>query len=492
MEKLRVIGGQAEGISAVEARVPPHDLDAEGAVISAVMVDPAALDKVNEFLKPEHFYSEAHRRIFEACVDLASAGRPVDVVQVATWLRDRERLAQVGGMAYLTEVLNTAPAVANVTAYGKTIHEKWRVRQLILTCQRVTAQGYAGYGEAQTFIDGAEQSVYDIARTRESSNVYMLRDVMRETFKKIEKANARGRRITGIATGFDRYDRVTSGLHDGELTIVAARPGMGKTSLVLNMAANVASPQQLESAHDPNERWEEPGYGVVVFSLEMPREQIVNRMLCSEAKVDVSRVRTGMLTPSDWSKLTQAASHLGSLGIWVDDTPALGLLELRSKVRRLQAEYDRFDEASGEKKQRIGLVMVDYLQLMHGRENAASREQEISEISRGLKQLAKELNLPVIALSQLNRAVETRGEKSKRPQLSDLRESGAIEQDADNICFIYRDDYYNKETADRNVAELIVAKQRNGPTETVKVRFDAQYTRFDNLAEGEHDELERS
>jgi replicative DNA helicase len=486
VEKLRVIGGQAEGISAVEGRVPPHDLDAEGAVISAVMVDPGALDKVNEFLKPEHFYSEAHRRIFEACVELSSTGRPVDVVQVATWLRDRERLAQVGGMAYLTEVLNTAPAVANVTAYGKTIHEKWRVRQLILTCQRVTSQGYAGYGEAQSFIDGAEQAVYDIARTRESSSVYMLRDVMRDTFKKIEKANARGRRITGIATGFDRYDRMTSGLHDGELTIVAARPGMGKTSLVLNMAANVASPQQLESAHDPNERWEEPGYGVVVFSLEMPREQIVNRMLCSEAKVDVSRVRTGMLTPSDWSKLTQAASHLGSLSIWVDDTPALALLELRSKVRRLQADYDRVDEATGEKKQRIGLVMVDYLQLMRGRENANSREQEISEISRGLKQLAKELSLPVIALSQLNRAVETRGEKSKRPQLSDLRESGAIEQDADNICFIYRDEYYNKETADRTVAELIIAKQRNGPTDTVRVKFDAQYTRFENLNEGEY------
>jgi replicative DNA helicase len=475
-------------VAPIEARVPPHDLDAEAAVLSAVMVDPAALDKVNEFLKPEHFYSEAHRRIFEAAVELSSSGRPVDVVQVGTWLRDRERLAQVGGMAYLTEVLNSAPAVANVVAYGRTIHEKWRVRQLILTCQRVTAQGYAGYGEAQTFIDGAEQAVYDIARTRESTSVQLLRDVMREAFKRIEKANARGARITGIPTGFDRYDRITSGLHDGELTIVAARPGMGKTSLVLNMACNVASPQQLESAHDPNERWEEPGHGVVVFSLEMPREQIVNRMLCSEAKVDVSRVRTGMLTPSDWSKLTQAASHLGSLNVWVDDTPSLSILELRSKVRRLQAEFDRADAASGEKKQRIGLVVVDYLQLMRGRENAASREQEISEISRGLKQLAKELTLPVIALSQLNRAVETRGEKSKRPQLSDLRESGAIEQDADNICFIYRDDYYNKETAERNVAELIVAKQRNGPTDTVRVRFDAQYTRFDNLAEGEYEE----
>jgi replicative DNA helicase len=487
VEKLRVLGGQSQEPLAVESRVPPHNLDAEAAVLSAVMVDPLALDKVNEFLRPEHFYSEAHRRIYEASVELSAQGRPVDVVQVATWLRDHERLAQVGGMAYLTEVLNAAPAVANVVAYGRTIHEKWRVRQLILACQRVTAQGYAGYGEAQEFIDSAEQAVYEIARTPESSSVHLLRDVMQETFRRITKATERGARIIGIATGFDRYDRLTSGLHDGELTIVAARPGMGKTSLVLNMAVNVASPQQLESARDPNERWEEPGYGVVVFTLEMPREQIVNRMLCSEARVDVSRVRTGMLTPSDWGKLTQAAAHLANLSVWVDDTPALSILELRSKVRRLQAEFDRVDAATGEKKQRIGLVVVDYLQLMRGRENAQSREQEISEISRGLKQLAKELSLPVMALSQLNRAVETRGEKSKRPQLSDLRESGAIEQDADNICFIYRDDYYNKETADRNVAELIIAKQRNGPTDSVRVRFDAQFTRFDNLADGDFD-----
>jgi replicative DNA helicase len=487
VEKLRVIGGQLqEPISAAEGRVPPHDIGAEAAVLSSVMVDPLALDKVCEFLKPEHFYSEAHRRTFEACVELSAEGKPVDLVQVATWLRDRERLAQVGGVAYLTEVLNAAPAVANVAAYAKTIHEKWRIRQLLLACQRVTAQGYAGYGDAQQFIDSAEQAVYDIARTRESNAVRTLKEVMRETFERIDKANARGARITGIPTGFDRYDRITSGLHDGELTIVAARPGMGKTSFVLNVAANVASPQQLESARDPNDRWEEPGLGVVVFSLEMPREQICNRMLCSEARVDVSKVRTGMLTPSDWSKLTQAATHLASLSVWIDDSAALSILELRSKVRRLQAEFDRVEAGTGEKKQRIGLVVVDYLQLMKGRDGAPSREQEISEISRGLKQLAKELSLPVIALSQLNRAVETRGEKSKRPQLSDLRESGAIEQDADNICFLYRDDYYNKETADRNIAELIVAKQRNGPTDTVRVRFEPQYTRFDDLADGEY------
>jgi replicative DNA helicase len=474
----------------MEARVPPHDLDAEAAVLSAILVDRLAFDKVSEFLAPEYFYSEAHRRIYEACRELASGGKPIDVVQVSTWLRDRDRIAQVGGMAYLTDVLNAAPAVANVTAYAQTVQEKWRVRQLILACERVAAQGYVGYGEAQSFIDNAEQQVYTIARTREGSSMRSLKESIYEAFSNITKANARGSRITGTSTGFSRYDRMTSGLHNGELTIVAARPGMGKTSLVLNMAVNVASPQQLESARDPNERWEEPGYGVVVFSLEMPREQIVNRLLCSEAKVDVSKLRTGMLQPADWNNLTRAAARLNNLKIWVDDTPVLSVLDVRSKVRRLQAEFDRADEAGGEKKQRIGLVVIDYLQLMRGSDNAASREQEISEISRGLKQLAKELSLPVIALSQLNRSVETRSEKSKRPQLSDLRESGAIEQDADNICFIYRDYYYNKDTADRAVADLIIAKQRNGPTGTVKVRFDAAYTRFDNLAEGEYDEAE--
>ena len=491
MEKLRVLSGvERDNLPSIEGRVPPHDLEAEAAVLSAVMLDQQALDKVNEFLRPEHFYSEAHRRIYEACVELSLRGQAPDVVQIGSWLRDHDRLSQVGGMAYLTQVLDAAPAVANVASYGRTIHEKWRIRNLIVACQRVVAQGYGGYGEAQHFIDGAEQAVYDIARTEQSNTVRTMKELVRDAFERIDRAAKRGVRLTGTPTGFDRYDRLTSGLHDGELTIVAARPGMGKTSLVLNMAVNVASPQQYEKADDPNDRWEEPGHGVVVFSLEMPREQLVQRMLCSEARVDVGRLRTGMLSPSDWDKLTPAASHLSSLSIWIDDSPALGILELRSKVRRLQAEVDRVDPESGEKKRRLGLVIVDYLQLMRGRENAASREQEISEISRGLKQLSKELSIPVIALSQLNRAVETRSEKSKRPQLSDLRESGAIEQDADNICFIYRDEYYNKESADRNVAELIIAKQRNGPTDTVRVRFDAQYTRFDNLAEGEYEEFD--
>ena len=472
----------------VDGRVPPHDLDAEAAVLSAVMLDSSALDKILEFLKPEHFYSEAHRRIFEAAMELKSVGQPVDIVQVGTWLKNRDRIGQIGGMPYLTEILNAAPAVANVASYGRTIHEKYRVRQLIATCQRVSAQGYLDYGEAQSFIDNAEQSVYQIARTPESSSVERLLDVMKKSFKALTDAMQRGDRITGVASGFERYDRLTAGLHPGDLTIVAARPGMGKTSFVLNVATNVASPKGREAAADPSQRWEEQGVGVAVFSLEMPREQIANRMVCSEGKVDVGKLRQGFLNPQDWSRLTQAASYLGSLPIWVDDSSSLSILELRAKVRRLQAEFDRVDD-TGKKTRKIGLVIVDYLQLMKGREGAQSREQEISEISRGLKALAKELYLPVIALSQLNRAVETRSDKSKRPQLSDLRESGAIEQDADNIVFIYRDEYYNKEAAtEPNVAELIIAKQRNGPTGTAKVRFDREYTRFDNLADGEFEE----
>ncbi|WP_240488744.1 replicative DNA helicase [Labilithrix luteola] len=471
----------------IEGRVPPNDLDAEAAVLSAVMLDPSALDKVTD-LKPEYFYSEAHRRIFEACVELRAGGHPVDVLQVGSWLRDRQRLAQVGGTGYLTEILDAAPVVANVAAYGRTIHEKYRIRQLILACQKVTAQGYVDYGEAQSFIDGAEQAIYNIARTASKQSVEKLLDVMKKSFKRLNDAVSRGDRITGVSTGFDRFDAKTAGLHEGDLTIIAARPGMGKTSFVLNLAANVAAPKKREVDGDPSQTWEEPGVGAVVFSLEMPREQLANRLVCCEARVDVSKMRTGFLSPQDWSKLTQAASFLGTLPIWIDDSPGLTLIELRAKVRRLQSEFDQYDD-QGRKTRKIGCVIVDYLQLMKGRDGVQSREQEISEISRGLKGLAKELEVPVLALSQLNRAVEQRSEKSKRPLISDLRESGAIEQDADNIIFIYRDDYYNKEdSAEPNVAELIIAKQRNGPTGTAKVRFDKQWTRFDNLAEGEYED----
>jgi replicative DNA helicase len=477
----------------IAGRVPPHDLDAEAAVLSAILLTRDALDRVLEILKAEHFYSEANSRIYEAAQELAVAGMPIDIVSVASWLRDRERLAQVGGAAYLAQLADATPAVAHVAAHAGVVYEKWRVRQLIATCQRVAAEGYGDIGVVQEYIDGAEHAIYELARTPQGTTTQPLAQVLKAAFEQITAAAERGDRITGISTGYEKLDGKTAGLHDGDLTIVAARPGMGKTSCVLNLAVNVASPRTV-SAPGPGEAGHgverhEPGFGAAVFSLEMPREQLATRMVCSEGRVDVGKLRQGFLQPDDWRRLTEAASFLSTLPIWIDDTPAIALLELRAKVRRIQAEYDR-PPSAGNPGRRLGLVVIDYLQLMKGRDGVQSREQEISEISRGLKQLAKELRVPVIALSQLNRSVETRTTKDKRPQLSDLRESGAIEQDADTIIFIYRDEYYNPETTNsKGIAELIISKQRNGPTGKVLTRFTASCTRFDNLAPGDYPEM---
>ena len=472
----------------IAGRVPPHDLDAEAAVLSAVLLDRDALDRVLELLKPDHFYSDANGKIFEACQALALASTPIDIVNVASWLRDREVLAQIGGAGYLAQLSDATPAVAHIIAHAAIVYEKWRVRQLIAQCQRIAAEGYGDVGVVQDFIDGAEQAVYDLARTDSKSSAQPLAQVLKAAFEQISKAAERGDRITGVSTGYEKLDAKTAGLHDGDLLIVAARPGMGKTSFVLNLAVNVASPRTVttpgpgEEDDSPGGDRHEPGYGVAVFSLEMPREQLATRMVCSEGRVDVGKLRQGYLQPDDWRRLTEAASYLSSLPIWIDDTPAISMLELRAKVRRIQAEYARIGK--------LGLVVIDYLQLMKGRDGVNSREQEISEISRGMKQLAKELRVPVIALSQLNRAVETRNTKDKRPQLSDLRESGAIEQDADTIIFIYRDEYYNAETTNaKGIAELIIAKQRNGPTGKVFTRFTSSCTRFDNLQPGDYPEM---
>jgi replicative DNA helicase len=469
----------------VGGRVPPNDLDSEAAVLSAVMLSRDAFDIVSEILQPDHFYSEANRRVFEAIVDLQRSMRAIDVISVAAWLRDRERLQQIGGTPYLAQLTDATPAVANVETHARIVREKWRVRQLIGTCQRFAAEGYGDCGEVQAFIDRAEQSIFDIARVPESSSIVPLRDAVMDAFKILNEATQRGGGITGIPTGFVQLDRMMAGMHSGDLYIVAGRPGMGKTSFVLNLALNVARPRAVGPI-DPNDPYgdnaeERPGYGVAFFSLEMPKEQLAARLLASEARVSMSDIRKGNLHPKDWSKLTEAAARLAPMPVWLDDTPAIGLLDLRAKIRRLQAEISRGSGDGRARPEKMGLVAIDYLQLMHGRRDAGSREQEISELSRGLKQLAKELQVPVIALSQLNRAVETRNTKDKRPQLSDLRESGAIEQDADAIIFIYRDEYYNEDSEEKGVAEIIVAKQRNGPTGTVKTRFTSAYTRFDNL-----------
>ncbi len=469
----------------VGGRVPPNDLDSEAAVLSAVMLSRDAFDVVNELLTPEHFYSEANRRVFEAILDLQRSMRAVDVISVAAWLRDHERLQQVGGTPYLAQLTDATPAVANVETHARIVREKWRLRQLIGTCQRFAAEGYGDCGEVQGFIDRAEQSIFDIARVPEASSVVTLRDAVVEAFKILNEATRHGGGITGIPTGFVQMDRMMAGMHAGDLYIVAGRPGMGKTSFVLNLALNVAR-ARVTGPLDPNDPYgdnaeERPGFGVAFFSLEMPKEQLAARILASEARVSMSDIRKGNVHPKDWSKLTEAAARLGTMPVWLDDTPAIGLLDLRAKVRRLQAEINRGSGDGRARVEKMGLVAIDYLQLMHGRQNAGSREQEISELSRGLKQLAKELQVPVIALSQLNRAVETRNTKDKRPQLSDLRESGAIEQDADAIIFIYRDDYYNEDSEEKGIAEIIIAKQRNGPTGTIKTRFTNAYTRFDNL-----------
>jgi replicative DNA helicase len=470
-------------------RVPPHDLDAEAAVLSAVMLSSEAFDRVAEFLRPEHFYSGANQRVFEAVLSLQSESRPVDVVTVAGWLRDKGLLQQIGGTPYLAQITDAIPTIAHVEAHGRAVKEKWRLRRVIATCQDFAALGYGDTGEVQGFIDQAEQAIFDLARQPEGSTVSSLKHALQGAFVILSEAAKHGGGITGMATGFIDLDKMTAGLHPGELYIVAARPGMGKTAFVLNIAAQIAEPRRVQRDGRASVE-EEPGDGVVFFSLEMPKEQLAARLLASDARVDVSKIRSGNIQTADWNSLTESASRLGYLPLWLDDTPAISLLDVRARLRRLQAEVQR-GSGDGPKAKRIGLIVIDYLQLMSGRPGVQSREQEISELSRGLKQLAKEMSVSVIALSQLNRSVETRS-GSKRPQLSDLRESGAIEQDADAIFFIFREGYYNKEVQDTGDTEIIIAKQRNGPTGTVHLAFNGACTRFENRATDtyEFDELD--
>lgn len=467
----------------VAGRVPPNDLDAEAAVLSAMLLEKSAVDRVVANLKPEQFYSEANRRIYEAAFELHAKSQPVDVVQVAGFLRDRDRLAQVGGNAYLAQIVDSVPSIANVEIYAARVKEKWRLRQMIQECQRIVAEGYGEVTDVQAFIDAAEQAIYQIAHQPQQTKMSHIRPVVADSFERARDLAQRGERITGIATGFERLDAKLAGLHDCELTIVAGRPGMGKTSFVMNVAVNVAAPS-VDKQLDMTRR-ARPEMGVAVFSLEMPKEQLADRMTCSEGRVDLGKKRQGFLQQRDWDNLVQASNFLVELPIWIDDPATLSVLEIRAKVRELQVEFNREPTATHPGR-RIGLVVIDYLQLMKGTDFARSREEEIAEISRDLKRLAKEMRLHVVALAQLNRELERRGGQ-KRPQLSDLRESGALEQDADNVIFIYRDEYYDPDSEDRGIAELIVAKQRNGPTGTVKTRFESAYTRFDNLAPGEYD-----
>jgi replicative DNA helicase len=463
-----------------EGRVPPNDVVAERALLNLWLVDNAFVDLAADIVRPEMFYDEANRRIAEACLDFWGKGQKFDAVTVSSWLKDRDRLAQVGGMPYLGTVLttahsaNTAPALANIVA------DKYRIRCLILECQQIAARGYVESQNAAEYIERAESGIYAIAHEGQVETSFHIKAVLKASGKKILETSGSGRMISGRATGLARLDRLTSGLHDKDLTIVAARPGLGKTSYAAQIAVHVA---EGDLAHKC------PPAGVLFFSLEMPADQICNRMACARGRADWSKLRTGIFNPTEWERWSAAALELSRLPIWVDDKPSMGLLDIRARVRRKQAEiariYERASEADRARLPKgLGLVVIDYLQLMApGDED--NREQQISALTRGLKGLAKESNLPFVVLSQLNRGTESRGDK--RPGLADLRESGAIEQDADNVVLLYRDDYYMKEKSkEPGVAEIIVAKQRSGATDTVKVKFDARYTRFEDLPEGEY------
>lgn len=436
-------------------RLPPQSLEAEVSVLGGVLLENDALNRVLEIIREDDFYREAHRKIFSAILDLYERNEPADLITLSETLKKREALEGVGGIEYLNSLVNSVPTAANITYYAKILKEKSILRKLINRATEIINLGYSASGDVDEFIDRAERSIFEISEDRIRPSFYHLKDIIKSSFKTIEKLYEKRQLITGVPTGFHKLDELTSGLQPAELIIIAGRPSMGKTALALNICQNAAVEGVVPTA---------------IFSLEMAKEQLALRMLCSQAKVDAHRLRGGFLSESDWPRLTRAAGLLSEAPIFIDDTPALSALEMRAKSRRLKAEHN------------LGLVIVDYLQLMRGRGQVERREQEISDISRSLKSLAKELNVPVIALSQLNRRVEDRGDK--RPQLADLRESGAIEQDADVIIFLYRDDVYNKseDNPNKGTAEIIIGKQRNGPTDTFKLAFLDKYTCFENLS----------
>lgn len=457
----------------IAGRPPPNDLEAEGAVLGACLIEPSLIGTVGVFLKPESFYSDGNGKIWGVMLEMVALGEPVGLSLVAAKLRERGLLAAVGGSAYLASLANDTPSVRDIEAVARVVWERWRTRAIIAECQMASAVGYGDLDGAtpQEFAENVAQKIAQLAQNPSANRIEPIRDVLGPAIEAATRAAELGTGIIGRSTGFEKLDAKTAGLHDGDLTILAARPGMGKTSLMLGIAANCASPTEKVT-----------GCGVAIFSLEMPKQQICTRMACTEGRIDLGKMRQGYMTEDDWRRLTGAGSYLSGLPIWIDDSSALTLLELRSKVRQVQLECER----SG---QRLGLVAVDYLQLMRASSRVPNREQEIGELSRGLKQVAKDFRVPVIALSQLNRSVETRG-TNKRPQLSDLRESGSIEQDSDNVLFLYRDEYYNPEkTNAKGLAEIIIAKQRNGPTGKVLVRFSASCTRFDNLSPGDYPDM---
>lgn len=435
-------------------RIPPQNVEAEQSVLGAILLDKEVLTNITEIITGNDFYREDHKEIFEAVIDLYEKAEPIDLITVAERLKLRGTLDSVGGLEYLTNLANVVPTTANAKHYAKIVEEKAILRNLIKVSSSIVNMGYEASEEVSYVLDKAEKGIFDLLQNRNTQGFVPIKDVLVDTFNRLEELYNSSGHITGIPTGFADLDYKTAGLHNSDLILIAARPAMGKTAFVLNIAQYAAIHSKVP---------------VAVFSLEMSREQLVNRMLACEAMVDSQRMRTGKLEDSDWQKVARALGPLSEAPIYIDDTPGTTMMEIRAKCRRLKIEKN------------LGLVVIDYLQLMQGKGGKSSdnRQQEISEISRSLKILAKEINVPVITLSQLSRAPEQR--QDHRPILSDLRESGAIEQDADIVMFLYRDDYYNPDTDKKNIAEAIIAKHRAGSTGTVELAWLGQYTKFANL-----------
>src|SRR4030043_849032 len=439
-------------------RLPPQNLEAEQSILGAVLIDNDALPKALEILDPEDFYKQSHRKIFNVMIELFEKSEPIDMITLTDDLKRRDEMEAVGGISYLSSLVNMIPTAANVKYHSKIVREKALLRGLLRSATEIAGRVYEDNLDAEDLVDYAEKSIFDIADKRIKASFVTLKEVIKDSFEMIERLYDKKETVSGVPSGFRDLDDLTTGFQKGDLIVIGGRPSMGKTAFSLNVAQHVG----LEL--------KEP---VAIFSLEMAKEQLAFRMLCSEAMVDSSSIRKGFLKKEDWHKLTSAASNLTGAPIFIDDTSGITVLELRAKARRLKIEHG------------LSLVIVDYLQLMRGKGSFERREQEISDISRSLKGLAKELRVPVIAVSQLNRSVESR--RPPKPMLADLRESGAIEQDADVILFLYRDEVYNKDTpANKGEAEVIVAKQRNGPIGKVHLTFNSSCTRFLNRAEREY------
>jgi replicative DNA helicase len=434
-------------------RLPPQNMEAEQAVLGAIFLEPSALTLASEILIPEDFYRAAHQKIFNVMLKLNDSGKAVDLITVTEDLASSKLIEDTGGVSYLSELAASVPTAANIEYYARIVEEKSLLRRLIRTANGIAQDGYMREDEVEALLSEAEKNIMEVAQRKNAGAFHNIKDVLVRTYDNIEEMHNRKGDITGLETGFTELDRITAGFQRNDLIIVGARPSVGKTAFALNVAQNVAK---------------KTGENVAIFSLEMGAEQLVMRVLCAEGNIDAQRLRTGSLTDEDWGKLTMAMGSLSNTGIFIDDTPGVRIADIRSKCRRLKQEHG------------LGMIMIDYLQLIMGSgRSGENRQQEVSEISRSLKQLARELQVPVIALSQLSRGVEQR--QDKRPMMSDIRESGSIEQDADIVAFLYRDDYYDKESENKNIIEIIIAKQRNGPTGTVQLAFVKEYNKFVNI-----------